>query len=432
MAQLAKWKHRMLNLGLNFLVCSILYCSLFSCSVPEVKNLAASEILGNLNYPALCYGGYRSNSRKIEPSKEELKEDLIILSALGIKILRTYHAAEFGQAENLLKVISELKEDNPNFEMYVMLGAWIECKNAWTDLPDHTLENFEKNKNEVRTAIRLATSYPDIVKVIAVGNESMVHWAASYFVHPEVVLRWVNLVQSLKSKGKLSKDLWVTSSDNFASWGGADSSYHNASLLELIDAVDYVSIHTYPFHDTHYDGEFWIQPDSNDVLIKKSQIDFGMAKAIEHAQSQYNSVKSFMQESGIKKPIHIGETGWATISTDNYGHNGTNAADEYKQRAYYLGMKNWTDSIGVSCFFFEAFDEPWKDARNTSGSENHFGWIDIKGKAKCILWDQIDQGKLNGLKRNNIEITKSYNGNLDSMLLYSSAPPIKVLENDTL
>jgi hypothetical protein len=157
-----------------------------------------------------------------------------------------------------------------------------------------------------------------------------------------------------------------------------------------------------------------------------------MARALEHAQSQYSSVKSFMQESRIKKPIHIGETGWATISTDNYGHNGTNAADEYMQRAYYLGMKNWADSIGVSCFFFEAFDEPWKDAKNTSGSENHFGWIDIAGKAKCLLWDQIDQGKLNGLKRNNIEITKSYNGNLDSMLLYSSAPPIKGLENDTL
>ena len=83
--------------------------------------------------------------------------------------------------------------------MYVMLGAWIECKNAWTDLPDHNLENFEKNKNEVRAAIRLATSYPEIVKVIAIGNESMVHWATSYFVHPEVVLRWVNLVQSIKS-----------------------------------------------------------------------------------------------------------------------------------------------------------------------------------------------------------------------------------------
>ncbi|MFT6441637.1 MAG: hypothetical protein ACJASM_001174, partial [Salibacteraceae bacterium] len=96
MAQLAKWKHRMLNLGLNFLVCSILYCSLFSCSAPKIKNLAASEILGNPSYPALCYGGYRSNSRKIEPSRAELKEDLIILSALGIRILRTYHAAEFG------------------------------------------------------------------------------------------------------------------------------------------------------------------------------------------------------------------------------------------------------------------------------------------------------------------------------------------------
>jgi len=432
MTALSKWKSQAFQLWFMWLVCSILVIGIASCSQKESKGLNASQILGNHEYPAVCYGGYRENTRNVEPSNEQLKEDLRILSALGIKILRTYQAAEFPQAENLLKAISELKKENSEFEMYVMLGAWIECEKAWTENPDHSQENFNKNRNEVRTAIRLANYYPDIVKVIAVGNESMVHWAESYYVYPDVVLRWVNLVQSFKEKGKLSQNIWVTSSDNFASWGGGDSSYYNSDLLKLIEAVDYVSIHTYPFHDTHYNSEFWIQPSSNDSLDKLAQIDFGVIKAIEYARNQFVSVQSFLQENDLKKPIHIGETGWASVSTDNYGYRGSNAADEYKQREYYRGMKEWTDSLGVSCFFFEAFDEPWKDAKNTSGSENHFGWIDIESKAKYILWDQIEEGKLNGLKRNGKKILKSYNGNLDSMMRYCLSPPIEVIENEIL
>ena len=52
--------------------------------------------------------------------------------------------------------------------------------------------------------------FPDIVKVIAVGNEAMVHWAASYFVAPEVILHWVNHLQGLKAEGDLPSDLWIT------------------------------------------------------------------------------------------------------------------------------------------------------------------------------------------------------------------------------
>ncbi|MEI2710582.1 MAG: hypothetical protein V9E96_16445 [Chitinophagaceae bacterium] len=33
---------------------------------------------------------------------------------------------------------------------------------------------------------------------------------------------------------------------------------------------------------------------------------------------------------GIKKPVHIGETGWATVCNELYGNNGSKATDEYK------------------------------------------------------------------------------------------------------
>ena len=102
--------------------------------------VTAKDILGNKEYPAISYGGYRKNTREIQPTIEELKEDMRILHELGIRVLRTYNV-HLPHASNLLKAIRQLRQENAGFEMYVMLGAWIDCKNAWTDLePDHYQE----------------------------------------------------------------------------------------------------------------------------------------------------------------------------------------------------------------------------------------------------------------------------------------------------
>ncbi len=85
-------------------------------------------------------------------------------------------------ASNLVEAIRELKQENARFEMYLMLGAWMDCVGAWTDAPNHAEQDFAANQVEIERAVALAQEFPDIVKVIAVGNESMVRWATSYFV----------------------------------------------------------------------------------------------------------------------------------------------------------------------------------------------------------------------------------------------------------
>ena len=113
-------------------------------TVKEQASLSAKDILGNPDYLAKSYGGYRHVDHDIEPTLDELKEDMKLLAAMGVKIVRTYKV-HLPHAANLLKAISELKQDDPNFEMYVMLGAWINCKNAFTDeVPDHEIESEEK------------------------------------------------------------------------------------------------------------------------------------------------------------------------------------------------------------------------------------------------------------------------------------------------
>ena len=385
--------------------------------VKEQSNITAKDILGNPDYLAISYGGYRASTRELQPNIQELKEDMKLLSAMGIKILRTYNV-HFDQASNLLVAIDQLKKEDSTFEMYVMLGAWIDCKNAFyseNGEPNHN-EESERNAIEIKTAVDLAKTYPEIVKIIAVGNEAMVKWATNYYVQPEVILKWVNHLQALKKKGELSKDLWITSSDNFASWGGGDSVYHVPNLEKLIHAVDYISMHTYPMHDTHYHPVFWGLLDTEIELTKIAKIDALMLRTTEYAIAQYDSVYAYMKSLGVNKPIHIGETGWASFSGGYYGNNGSKATDEYKQGLFYKQMRDWTHASGMACFFFEAFDEQWKDAQNEKGSENHFGVFTINGEAKYALWELVDSGVFKGLTRNGNAITKTYNGNIDELM----------------
>ena len=63
---------------------------LFSCNISEKKknnsttkkeqsSLNAKDILGNPNYPAISYGGYRAKSRTVQPTLPELKRDMKLL-----------------------------------------------------------------------------------------------------------------------------------------------------------------------------------------------------------------------------------------------------------------------------------------------------------------------------------------------------------------
>ena len=411
-----KYTRHLLLIALIFNLC---FC-LGSCKdkkmneLPINKNKSAAEFLGHSEYRAMSYGGYRTLTRDDQPSLSQIKEDLKILSAIGIKVIRTYNL-QLDQAHNILKAIRALKMEDASFEMYVMLGLWIECENA-RQSPNHGAEDIAVNTAEIERAIIYSNQYPDIVKIIAVGNEAMVHWQADYFVLPSVILKWVNHLQKLKTEDKLPSELWITSSDNFASWGGGDAAYHNEDLTALIKAVDYISLHTYPFHDTHYNSSFWLESQKNiEHLDAKVRIELAVQSAVDYAVFQYQAVESYVETLGVQTPIHIGETGWATASENLYGTSGTQAADEYKQALYYQKMSDWTIANEVSCFYFEAFDEPWKDAPRPRGSENHFGLIDVEGTLKYALWDEYDSGVFKGMTRDDIPLKKSFNGAFEEM-----------------
>ena len=126
---------------------------------------------------------------------------------------------------------------------------------------------------------------------------------------------------------------------------------------------------------------------------------------------------------GIDKPVHIGETGWATISNGIYGAEGARAIDEYKSSSYYNQIIEWSSREGISVFYFEAFDEKWKDANNTLGSENHFGLINLQSEAKYAIWNLVDSGIFKELTRDEKSITKTFGGDIAALMETVLVPP---------
>ncbi|HKK24578.1 MAG TPA: hypothetical protein VJ941_03070, partial [Gracilimonas sp.] len=208
--------HRLFTLMILSGSLLMIACSDRSEMNQENTEVTAEYILQNpVEYPAISYSGYREINRDSAnvPSIPELKEDMKILSAMGIKIVRTYNVY-LEAVPRLLQAIREMKEEDPDFEMYVMMGAWIDAKNAWTDEPERIRDvDSPRNAREIDRAVALVQEYPDIVKILAVGNEAMVHWQTEYYVEPGIILRWVNHLQDLKQSGELPESLWITSSD---------------------------------------------------------------------------------------------------------------------------------------------------------------------------------------------------------------------------
>ncbi|WP_371193256.1 hypothetical protein [Glaciecola sp. SC05] len=405
---------------------------------PTARN--GDVLLGNKDYPAISYGAWRTKVREsgeLVPTVEQHKEDMKILAAMGIKVIRTYNTQNYigldgkSNTENLLEAIKQLKDENSDFEMYVMLGIWIDGLNSFTDKEVVHDEENPTNALEMAMGIKLAQDYPSIVKVMAVGNEAMVHWAP-YHVTPRIILKHVNALQDLKAQGLIAKDMWITSSDNHASWGslgtGPDNGYDNDDLKALIKAVDFISLHTYPFHDTYYDEEFWLVPETEANLTTKQKVDAAMLRSKELAIEQTAGAQAYMLASGVEKQIHIGETGWASYANVQYGDDASKAADEYKQKIFSDLMRAWSDDFGASLFLFQAFDEPWKGNKDNPGdSEKHFGLIDINGNAKYIAWDMVDKLNAAGLTRGDVTtFTKSYDGDLALLMSTVLAPkPVK-------
>jgi exo-beta-1,3-glucanase (GH17 family) len=320
---------------------------------------------------AVAYSPFRSGNRDTEEITDAMvREDLALLAQGQFTLLRIFDSSD-KVAARLLRII---RDDKLDFK--VMLGAYIFTENPARLTPAQVEANKAFNQAEVDRAVKLANDYKDIVLAVSVGNETLVSWSAPAIASsPAVVAGYIK-----SARDRISQP--VTSDDNWAFYANEPQEWNNPRLV--IDAVDFVSMHTYPLLDTvppavpNWDWQQQAVPESERAVAM-------MDAAIEAAKSEYRAVRAHLDRLGQQaKPIIIGETGWKAVPVGNTA----NRAHPVNQKMYVDRLNAWSaeaKSSGagpVSIVYFEAFDEPWK------GDDDKWGLFTVERKARHVIQDE--------------------------------------------
>lgn len=291
---------------------------------------------------AICYSGFREGQSPggIYPSYQEVKEDLLLLQQHW-RYLRLYDVDVHG--ETVLEVIRK-----ENLNLRIMLGAFIEAEMNNYGCPwgggVYTEKELERNKREnrkkIQKLIKLANQYPEIVFSLSVGNEACVDWT-DHYVSVSKVIDYANQVKAGARQP-------VTFCENYVPWLN--------KLKPLADAVDFISIHTYPVWE-----------------YKK------IHESLEFTKENYYAVARLYPD----KPVVITEAGWATNSNGR-GIDPENVSED-NQKIYYEDLMAWSEKENILVFFFEAFDESWKGSHEPLEPEKHWGVFTINRKPKKVM-----------------------------------------------
>ena len=315
--------------------------------------MQAPEALLTGQVMAIAYSGYREGQHPerdgprpeldlvaVNPTREQVLEDLQILVARGFRLIRMYDSG--AHTETALELIRE-----HGLPIKVLLGIWLKAelsnheRNEWLIEPipaDRLADNLLVNAAEVERGIALARRFADIVVAVNVGNEALVDWT-DHLVPLDKVIAYVRRV-----KGQIDQP--VTVADNYAWWAR-----HGGQLAA---EVDFLGVHTYPQ---------W----------EEKTIDEALPYTIENLAA----VRAALPD----KPIVVLEAGWATVATE-FGER----ANEADQARHFRELREWAAANNTTVFWFEAFDEPWKGHSDEPlAAEKHWGLFDVKRRPKQAM-----------------------------------------------
>ena len=318
----------------------------FQSSLALAEYAQSPDKLLNGQVMAVAYSGFREGQHPdrgegaVNPSDEEILEDLNILLAHQFKLIRLYDSGE--NSATTLRLIQQHK-----LSIKVLLGIWLkaEVSNhegcAWLDapIPDAELvQNKISNAAEVTRGVALARQYSDTVIAVNVGNEALVDWN-DHMVTLTSVIAYVRQV-------KKNIEQPVTVADNYAWW-----IHHGAPLAA---ELDFIGVHTYPA---------W----------ENKTIEQGLDYTIQNIEDVHRALTG--------KPIVILEGGWATTASEF-----SKQANEANQARYYREVARWAKETNTTFMFFEAFDEPWKgNPDNAAGAEKHWGLFNVDRTPKQVM-----------------------------------------------
>lgn len=286
---------------------------------------------------SICYSGFREGQHPgfhRYPSVEQIREDLHILAKDGYKQIRLYDPSL-----HAIRVCEVIKEDKLDLKVMLGMGIAGEVYNpnvGWgLPIPQEILnENIPKNNQVLKDAIKLANTYPNIINYVACGNENTSDWNPNLVSIERLRYFLVELKKHIKQP--------VTFCEGVYFW--------NHQTAALKNDVDIISIHIYPF---------WTRT--------------RFIEAVSETIKLYNDT----QEKFKDKTIFITECGWPTSSDQPNDY--TNLENHKK---YVKEIDAWAMEKGITVYFFEAFDEPWKGGNDPLEAEKNWGLYNVERTLK--------------------------------------------------
>lgn len=299
---------------------------------------------------AVAYSPYRTavNSDGLAAEvipKANIKQDLDLVLAAGFRLIRLFDSDDKVGRQTL-----EVIRDN-NLNLKVQLGVFLQSGND------------AYNRAQLAKGVVLANEFENIVLAVSVGNENMVEWSFNK-IAPAVMADYIKTVREQISQP-------ITTDDNYLFWASAPT--------VITDVIDFAALHTYPELDTYFDPTRW------DWKLKEvpaaQRATAMMDAAITEAKRQYQEGRDFLDAKGLSYiPIIIGETGWNAVDVGRLKFR----AHPVNQKMYLDRLAAWanegrTGAGPKAVFYFEAFDEPWKQG------DDKWGLFNVQRQARYAI-----------------------------------------------
>lgn len=249
--------------------------------------------------------------RPLRLDTEQLDADLALL-ARRFSCVRLYSMTGLQEVPGLAR----------RHGLQVILGAWVNADPVDTE-------------TEIRLLIETAQAHPDVVRLVMIGNETLLRREVT-------ATRLVQLIERVRAQVPQP----VSYADVWEFW---------LRHPEIAPAVDVITVHLLPYWEDRPSG-----------------IDTALAEA--------SRVHGEFTRRFAPKPILIGETGWPSQGRQREAA----LPSPLNQARFIRGFVRQAHANGWRYNLIEAFDQPWK-RRNEGTVGGHWGLYDAERNDKGAL-----------------------------------------------
>ncbi|HJW05582.1 MAG TPA: glycosyltransferase family 2 protein [Rhodanobacter sp.] len=268
-------------------------------------------------YALSVFQRYQSPFKQDYPSDDEIAADLRLLHRYTDHI-RTYTMRQNPQLYRLAQAEG----------LKVMAGAEI----------DKRLDN---NEREIELLIAKARAYPDTITKVIVGNEVLFRNDLA----PEQMMAYLDRVRAA-----VHQPVSI-----------AEPDYIWLKYPELVQHVDFITIHLFPF----WNGVPVSGPSGNPH------------PALDQALGAYQQIRQRYPD----KPVVVGEIGWPS-NGDRHEYADPSVSNE---AIFIRDWMNAAKAAHIDYYLMEAFDQPWKENLGEGRTGAYWGMFNADRQLKFPL-----------------------------------------------